>query len=72
MNDADAAAAATREWLNINAPHLPATSREAVGLYLDSREADVERLRRSFRPLWRKLTGSQFRKALGTAITAIG
>jgi len=72
MNDADVAATATREWLNINAPHLPATSREAVGLYLDSREADVERLRRSFRPLWRRITGRAFRKALGVAITQIG
>ena len=52
LNDADVAAAATRDWLNVNAPHLPATSREAVGLYLDSREADVEQLRRSFRPRW--------------------
>ncbi|MGB6853997.1 MAG: CHAD domain-containing protein, partial [Thermoanaerobaculia bacterium] len=72
MNDADVAATATREWLNLNAPQLPATSREAVGLYLDSSEADVERLRRSFRPLWRRITGRTFRKALGVAITQIG
>ncbi len=71
MNDADVAARATREWLNLHAPILPARSREAVGLYLDSREADVERLRRSFRPLWRRLTGRTFRKALGVAITQI-
>lgn len=71
MNDADVAATTTRDWLNLNAPHLPATSREAVGLYLDTREADVERLRRSFRPLWRRLTGPAFRKALGIAITQI-
>lgn len=72
MNDADVAATTTRAWLNLNAPQLPATSREAVGLYLDSREADVERLRRSFRPLWRRITGPTFRKALGVAITRIG
>jgi CHAD domain-containing protein len=72
MSDADVAASTTRTWLNVNAPHLPATSRDAVGLYLDSREADVERLRRSFRPLWKRLTGAPFRKALGTAITQIG
>lgn len=71
LNDADVAAATSRDWLNLNAPILPATSREAVGLYLDSREADVERLRRSFRPLWRRLTGPAFRKALGVAITQI-
>ena len=72
MNDADVAATATREWLNLHAPHLPSTSREAVGLYLDSREANVEQLRRSFRPVWRRMTGVTFRKALGLAITQIG
>jgi CHAD domain-containing protein len=72
MNDADVAATATREWLNLHAPHLPSTSREAVGLYLDSREATVEQLRRSFRPVWRRMTGVTFRKNLGLAITQIG
>jgi CHAD domain-containing protein len=71
MNDADVAAIATREWLNRNAPQLPATSRDAVGMYLDSREAEVEQLHRSFRPLWRRITGRTFRRALGTAITQI-
>ncbi len=71
MNDADVAAAATRDWLNLNAPMLPARSREAVGLYLDSREAEVGRLRHEFRPLWRRITGRTFRKALGVAITHI-
>lgn len=72
MNDADVAARAIREWLNLNAPYLPAASREAIGLYLDSREADVERLRRSFRPLWRRITGQAFRRTLGLAVTQIG
>jgi CHAD domain-containing protein len=72
MHDADVAASSTRAWLNLHAPHLPSTSREAVGLYLDSREATVEQLRRSFRPLWRRMTGVTFRKALGLAITQIG
>lgn len=72
MQDADVAATATREWLNLHAPHLPSTSREAVGLYLDSREAAVEQLRRSFRPVWKRMTGVTFRKNLGLAITQIG
>ena len=72
MNDAAVAARNTREWLNVNAPHLQARSREAVGLYLDSREADVERSRRGFGPVWRRITGPAFRKALGSAITQIG
>lgn len=72
LNDADVAARISREWLNANAPYLPAASREAVGLYLDSREADVERLRRSFRPVWRRITSPTFRRGLGIAITQIG
>jgi triphosphatase len=71
LHDADVAASITRSWLNLYAPGLPARSREAVGLYLDSREAEVERLRRSFRPLWRRVTGRAFRKSLGIAIAAI-
>ncbi len=71
LNDADFAASTTRDWLNLHAPQLPARSREAVGVYLDSREADVEDLRRSFRPLWRRVTGRAYRKALGVAITHI-
>jgi CHAD domain-containing protein len=72
LNDADVAATTCRAWLNLNAPRLPATSREAVGLYLDSREAETERLRRTFRSLWRRLTGRSFRRALGIAISQIG
>jgi CHAD domain-containing protein len=72
MNDAHVAATVTREWLNLNAPRLSATSREAVGLYLDSREATMERQRRTFRPVWRRITGRTFRRALGAAITQIG
>lgn len=72
LNDADVAATTTRDWLNLHAPQLPSASREAVGLYLDSREAAVEQQRRSFRPLWRRMTSVTFRKALGLAITQIG
>jgi CHAD domain-containing protein len=71
MNDAWVAASVTREWLNANTPRLPAASREAIGLYLDTREAEVDRLRRSFRPVWRRITGRTFRRAFGVAITQI-
>ncbi len=71
LSDAAVAATVTREWLNLHAPGLSARSREAVGLYLDSREAAAEQLRRSFRPIWRRVTGRSFRKALGTAVTSI-
>jgi CHAD domain-containing protein len=71
MNDADVAATTIRAWLNLNAPHLPPASRDAVGIYLEAREAEVERLRRGFRPLWRRITGTAFRRTLGQAITRI-
>jgi CHAD domain-containing protein len=71
MNDADVAAVTTRGWLSLNAPNLSAASREAVGRYLDAREAEAERLRLSFGPLWRRITGRTFRRALGAAITHI-
>jgi hypothetical protein len=32
----------------------------------------MEHLRRSFRALWRRMTGAAFRRALGIAITQIG
>jgi CHAD domain-containing protein len=72
VNDAHVASGILRQWLNLNAPRLSATSREAVGHYLDSREADIRRLRRTFRPIWRRVTGRAFRRTLGLAISQIG
>jgi CHAD domain-containing protein len=72
MNDAHVASTLTRDWLNAHAAELTTASREAVGLYLESREADAERYRRTFRPLWRRITGRTFRRSLGSAVTQIG
>jgi triphosphatase len=72
MNDAHVAATLTRAWLDAHAHRLPAVSREAAGLYLDSRDAETERLRRSFGPVWRRITGRGFRRALGLAVTQVG
>jgi len=72
MNDAHLAAMTTRQWLNMNVPLLSAASRDAIGLYLDSREAEVERLRRTFGPIWQRVTGRTFGRVLGAAITQIG
>jgi triphosphatase len=71
LNDAHVAATMTRTWLNASASRLDLASRRAVGLYLDSREAEMQRLRRSFRPLWRRITGRPFRRGLALAIAAI-
>ena len=72
MNDAHVAATLTREWLNAHAHELTAASREAVGLYLESREDDAEHYRRTFRPLWRRITGRAFRRSLGAVVTQVG
>jgi triphosphatase len=71
LNDAHVSATMTRAWLNVSASQLDIASRRAVGLYLDSREAEMQRLRRGFRPLWRRITGPSFRRTLGLAIAAI-
>ena len=72
MNDAHVAATLTRDWLNVHAAELSSASRDAVGLYLDSREKDAERFRRTFRPVWRRITGPTFRRSLGSVVTQIG
>jgi CHAD domain-containing protein len=72
MNDAQVAATLTRDWLNAHAAELSSSTREAVGLYLERREDDAERYRRTFRPLWRRITGRAFRRSLGAVVTQIG
>lgn len=71
MNDAHVAAGLARAWLRANATRVSATSAEAVGLYLAAREDEERRLRRSFMPLWRRITGRGFRRALALAVAAI-
>ena len=72
MNDAHVAATLTRDWLNAHAAEVSAASREAVGLYLESREDEAERCRRTFRPIWRRMAGPTFRRTLGAVVTQIG
>jgi CHAD domain-containing protein len=72
MNDAHVAAMITRDWLNAHAHELSAASRDAIGLYLERREEDAERARRTFRPLWRRITGRAFRRTLGAVVTQVG
>lgn len=71
MNDAHVAAGLARTWLRANATRVSATSAEAVGLYLAASEDEERRLRRSFMPIWRRITGRGFRRALALAVAAI-
>jgi hypothetical protein len=43
----------------------------AVGRYLEGREAEVARLRRRFPPLWRRVSGLPYRRALALTIAAL-
>jgi CHAD domain-containing protein len=70
LNDADVASHLTRTFLVGQASRLPVGSREAIGHYLDSREAEIARLRRLLPPIWRRITAIPFRRRLGTSISA--
>jgi CHAD domain-containing protein len=71
LNDAHVAAGLIRAWLQTNAARIPSASVQAVGTYLESREATMRRLRRTFGPVWRRVIGRSFRRRLGLAIAAI-
>lgn len=70
LNDADVASHMTRTFLVGQASRLTPGSREAIGHYLDSREAEIARLRRLLPPIWRRITAIPFRRRLGTSISA--
>jgi CHAD domain-containing protein len=71
LNDAQIAADTTRAWLLESASRLTAAQRQAAGRYLKSSEADVARLHRTFRPIWRRLSSASFRRRLALAVGAI-
>ncbi len=69
LNDAVVATAVTREWLD-DATTPPAT-RRAAAAYLEASEADIARLRRTFRRLWRRVGGRTFRRQLAAVLGAL-
>ena len=71
LNDADVAAARSRAWLTANASRVSSESLAAVRLYLDTREAEVARLRRRFPPLWRRVEGAPFRRNLALTLASL-
>ena len=71
LNDADVAAHTSRAFLATHAARLPSGSRQAVGLYLESREAELVRLRRLFPPIWRRVSGAPFRRTLAQTLAAL-
>jgi CHAD domain-containing protein len=71
LNDAQIAADSTRAWLVGGSAGLSPAQRQAAAGYLRSCEADVARMRRTFKPLWRRLTAPTFRRRLALALGAI-
>jgi CHAD domain-containing protein len=71
LNDAHVAAEVTRTWLIASAPWLAAETRDAAGAYLADREHEVARLRRTFPPIWRRVSGPTFRRRLAVALSSL-
>jgi CHAD domain-containing protein len=71
LNDANLTAQLTRAWLLDLGAGLTAAQREAAGSYLHANEAEVARLSRSFRPLWRVIVGRPFRRRLGSVVSGV-
>jgi CHAD domain-containing protein/adenylate cyclase class IV len=71
LNDADVAASRSRAWLTANASRVSPEALAAVRLYLDSREAEVARLRKRFTPLWRRVEGPSYRRTLALTLAQL-
>jgi CHAD domain-containing protein len=71
LNDAHIAAGITRAWLIESSSDLNAAQRAAGAAYLKACESDAARLRRSFRPIWRRLSGPGFRRRLASVVAAV-
>jgi CHAD domain-containing protein len=71
LHDADVATKLARDLLVARAGELSEVEAAAIGAYLRSREREVARLRRSLGPIWRAVSGSPFRRALGRATAAL-
>ncbi|HEY6056677.1 MAG TPA: CHAD domain-containing protein [Candidatus Limnocylindrales bacterium] len=71
MNDADVAATLARSFLVEHGGRLSEAEEQAIGRYLASREAEIQRLRRSIGPVWRRVAGVTFRRGLGRVTAAL-
>ncbi len=71
LNDADIAARTAREFLVAQGSRLPQGSREAIGHFIETREADVARMRRGLASLWRRVGGPTFRRSLASVIGSV-
>ena len=71
LNDADVAASLARSFLVEHAGRLSESEEQTIGHYLASREAEIQRLRRTLGPVWRRVAGLTFRRALGRVTASL-
>jgi CHAD domain-containing protein len=71
LHDADVTIALTRQFLVSNAGRLDPAGTEVIAAYLEGRERELERLRRSIGTPWRGVDGVAFRRLLGRAVSGL-
>jgi len=71
VHDADVTIAMTRQFLVSNAGRLSPAETESIAAYLQGRERELERLRRTIGVPWRGVNGVTFRRLLGRAVSGL-
>jgi CHAD domain-containing protein len=71
LHDADVTIALTRQFLVANAGRLATDQTEVIAAYLEGRERELERLRRTIGAPWRGVNGVAFRRLLGRAVSGL-
>lgn len=71
LHDADVAGHLTRSFLAANAARLDSAATRAIGRYLETRERELYRLRRTVAAPWRGVAGPSFRRALGRVLAEL-
>jgi CHAD domain-containing protein/adenylate cyclase class IV len=71
LHDADVTIALTRQFLVSNAGRLDPAETEVIAAYLQGRERELERLRRTIGAPWRGVDGVAFRRLLGRAVSGL-
>ncbi len=71
LHDADVTIALARQFLVSNAGRLDPAETEVIAAYLQGRERELERLRRTIGAPWRGVNGVAFRRLLGRAVSGL-
>ena len=71
LHDADVTIGLARQFLVSNAGRLGPAETEVIAAYLQGRERELERLRRTIGAPWRGVNGVAFRRLLGRAVSGL-